>query len=79
MGPAAPARVREAPPTRRSTEVSVRFDAVENGTRTVEHWGRDAIPQDHAACHGFPLRAFQPRLAAWWQARLRSLGALTNN
>ncbi len=43
-------------PAGRSTEVSVRFDAVEQGTRvTVEHFGWDAIPQDHAARHGFPL------------------------
>jgi uncharacterized protein YndB with AHSA1/START domain len=63
-------------PAGRSTEVSVRFDAVEQGTRvTVEHSGWDAIPQDHAARHGFPLGAFQQRLAEWWQALLRSLGA----
>jgi uncharacterized protein YndB with AHSA1/START domain len=63
-------------PAGRSTEVSVRFDAVENGTRvTVEHFGWDAIPQDHAARHGFPLSPFQQRLAEWWQALLRSLAA----
>jgi uncharacterized protein YndB with AHSA1/START domain len=63
-------------PIDRSTQVSVRFDAVENGTRvTVEHVGWDAIPQDHAARHGFPLSAFQQRLAEWWQALLGSLGA----
>ena len=42
---------------------------------TVEHFGWDAIPQDNAARHGFPLSAFQQRLAEWWQALLRSLGA----
>jgi len=42
---------------------------------TVEHFGWDAIPQDHAARHGFPLNAFQQRLAEWWQALLRSLSA----
>jgi uncharacterized protein YndB with AHSA1/START domain len=63
-------------PADRSTEVSVRFDAVGNGTRvTVEHFGWDAIPQDHAARHGFPLSSFQQRLAEWWQALLRSLDA----
>jgi uncharacterized protein YndB with AHSA1/START domain len=61
-------------PADRSTEVSVRFDAVEQGTRvTVEHFGWDAIPQEHAARHGFPLTAFQQRLAEWWQVLLRSL------
>ena len=40
----------------------MRFDAVDTGTRvTVEHFGWDAIPQEHAARHGFPLDAFQQR------------------
>lgn len=58
-----------------STEVSVRFDAAGDGvTRvTVEHVGWDAIPREHAARHGFPLDAFQMRLAEWWQVLLRSL------
>lgn len=61
-------------PAGRSTEVSVRFDPVDNGTRvTVEHFGWDAIPEEHAARHGFPLTAFQQRLAEWWQVLLRSL------
>jgi uncharacterized protein YndB with AHSA1/START domain len=61
-------------PVGRSTEVSIRFDAVGDGTRvTVEHFGWDTIPQDHAARHGFPLSALQQRLAEWWQALLRSL------
>ena len=63
-------------PAGRSTEVSVRFDPVESGTRvTVEHFGWDAIPQDNAARHGFPLTALQQRLAEWWQVLLRSLDA----
>jgi uncharacterized protein YndB with AHSA1/START domain len=63
-------------PAGRSTEVSVRFDAVGHGTRvTVEHFGWDAVPQDHPARHGFPLRAFQQRFAEWWQALLSSLEA----
>lgn len=63
-------------PAGRSTEVSVRFEPVPDGTRvTVEHFGWDAIPQDHAARHGFPLSAFQQRLAEWWQALLHSLDA----
>ena len=61
-------------PHDRSTEVAVRFDAVDEGTRvTVEHFGWDAIPQEHAARHGFPLSAFQQRAAEWWQELLGSL------
>lgn len=59
-----------------STEVSVRFDPVDTGTRvTVEHFGWDTVPPEHAARHGFPLGAFQQRLAEWWQELLRSLVA----
>jgi uncharacterized protein YndB with AHSA1/START domain len=72
-------------PDGRSTEVSVRFDAVATATATgtgtgtgtrisVEHVGWDAIPQEHAARHGFPLSAFQTRVAEWWNTLLRSLG-----
>lgn len=63
-------------PDDRSTEVAVRFDPVDGGTRvTVEHVGWDAIPRDHAARQGFPLAAFQQREAEWWQRLLRSLAA----
>jgi uncharacterized protein YndB with AHSA1/START domain len=61
-------------PDDRSTEVAVRFDEVDTGTRvTVEHFGWDSIPQEHAARHGFPLDAFQQRTAEWWQELLGSL------
>lgn len=56
------------------TEVHVRFEPVDGGTRVVvEHFGWDAIPQEHAARHGFPLFIFQQRHAEWWQALLHSL------
>jgi uncharacterized protein YndB with AHSA1/START domain len=65
---------QESFPDDRSTEVSVRFDEVHDGTRvTVEHFGWDALPQEHAARHGFPLTDFQQRLAEWWQTLLGSL------
>lgn len=55
------------------TEVHVRFDALDEGTRvTVEHFGWDAIPRRHAARHGLPLGVFQLRHAQWWQALLGS-------
>jgi uncharacterized protein YndB with AHSA1/START domain len=64
----------ESFPPDRTTEVAVTFDEVDTGTRvTVEHFGWDAIPQEHAARHGFPLAPFQQRLAEWWQQLLRSL------
>jgi hypothetical protein len=56
------------------TELRVHFHPVDDATRvTVEHVGWDAIPQAHAARHGFPLRDFQQRLAEHWQ---RALGQL---
>jgi uncharacterized protein YndB with AHSA1/START domain len=56
------------------TEVHVRFEPIGDETRvTVEHFGWDAIPREHAARHGFPLDAFQLRLGEWWQQLLRSL------
>jgi len=63
------------------TELHVRFDEVDDDpagsatqTRvTVEHFGWDSIPPEHAARHGFPLATFQLRFAEWWQALLRSL------
>jgi hypothetical protein len=53
------------------TELHVRFDRVGDQTRiTVEHFGWDMIPTDHAARHGFPLATFQMRFAEWWQRML---------
>lgn len=56
------------------TELHVRFDPVGVGTRvTVEHYGWDGIPIDHAARHGFELTLFQRRFAEWFQALLVGL------
>lgn len=58
------------------TEVDVRFEAVGAQTRvTVEHRGWDAIPQDHAARHTFPLATFQMRLAERWRVALSAMAA----
>jgi uncharacterized protein YndB with AHSA1/START domain len=60
------------------TEVHVRFEPVDGFTRVVvEHLGWDAIPQEHAARHGFPLFPFQQRLADWWRDLLDSLDSHT--
>lgn len=57
-----------------STTLEVRFEAVGDDTRvTVEHRDWDAIPQQHAARHGFELMLFQRRLVEHWQALLASL------
>ncbi len=59
------------------TEVRVRFDPAGAETRiTVEHLGWDAIPREHASRHGFPLHAFQARLAEWWRELLGELDAV---
>jgi uncharacterized protein YndB with AHSA1/START domain len=56
------------------TELHVRFEPAGEQTRvTVEHFGWDTIPSEHAARHGFALAVFQLRFAEWWQALLRSL------
>lgn len=56
------------------TELHVRFDAVDAGTRvTVEHFGWEGIPIEHAARHGFELGLFQRRFAEWVQAWLTGL------
>ncbi len=56
-----------------TTEVHVHFEPVGRETRvTVEHFGWDTIPREHAARHGFPLEVTQRRLAEWWQTLLRS-------
>jgi hypothetical protein len=59
-----------------ATEVDVRFEAVGAETRvTVEHRGWDAIPQKHAARHGFELMLFQRRLGEFWRGLLRGIDA----
>ena len=63
------------------TELHVRFDDVDGDrgqTRvTVEHFGWDTIPAEHAARHGFPLATFQLRFAEWWRTLLEALAEET--
>lgn len=60
--------------TDQSTHVEVLFEPVGEETRvTVEHRGWDAVPQEHAARHGFPLNVFQMRQAEHWRALLGAL------
>jgi uncharacterized protein YndB with AHSA1/START domain len=69
------------------TELHVRFDEIHDDptggitqTRvTVEHFGWDRIPPEHAARHGFPLATFQLRFAQWWQTLLRELGSVARD
>ncbi len=61
------------------TEVRVHFEAVGDQTRvTVEHFGWDSIPEEHAARHGFPLGAFQQRVAEWWRGSLAAQRGLVD-
>jgi uncharacterized protein YndB with AHSA1/START domain len=55
-----------------STELHVTFEPTGPGqTRvTIEHYGWEAIPSDHATRHRFPLPTFQLRFAEWWRALL---------
>jgi uncharacterized protein YndB with AHSA1/START domain len=55
-----------------STELHVTFEPTEPGqTRvTIEHYGWDAIPADHATRHRLPLTTFQLRFAEWWRSLL---------
>ena len=59
-------------PPEQSTELHVGFEPAGPGeTRvSIEHYGWDALPAEHAARHGFPLPAFQLRFAEWWRALL---------
>ncbi len=60
------------------TTVEVRFEPVADETRvTIEHRGWDAIPQEHAARHGFPLAATQMRLSEHWRTLLAAMAART--
>lgn len=58
------------------TEVEVRFEAVERGTRvSVEHRGWAAFPPDHPVRHGLVGPAFTGMLGSWWADLLVALRA----
>ena len=61
----------------KDTELHVRFDGVDDDrgqTRvTVEHFGWDKFPAEHAARHGFPLATFQLHFGQWWRTLLEAL------
>jgi uncharacterized protein YndB with AHSA1/START domain len=62
------------------TEVEVRFEAMDEGTRvTVEHRGWDSVPAPHVARHGFPDQLFLMRHGEWWRALLAGLAARANS
>lgn len=62
------------------TEVEVRFEAVDEGTRvTVEHRGWDSVPAENVARHGFPDRIFLQRHGEWWRTLLSGLAARANS
>jgi hypothetical protein len=56
-----------------STEVEVRFEAVDAETRvSIEHRAWDTIPKDDPARHRFPEHATLQHVARWWRASLES-------
>jgi len=59
------------------TEVEVRFERAERGTRvTLEHRGWDRVPLDHASRHGAGAsNAFSSMIGLWWGDLLTSLRA----
>lgn len=56
------------------TEVEVRFEAVEGGTRvTLEHRGWDYIDADHPVRHGLRGPAFTSMIGLWWAELMTGL------
>jgi uncharacterized protein YndB with AHSA1/START domain len=57
-----------------STEVEVRFEAVDSGTLvTVQHRGWSALRPGHPARHGLEGAAFSRMMGLWWGDLLTSL------
>ena len=57
-----------------STSVEVTFEPVGAETRvTVEHFGWESVPSEHAAKHTFPSEIFLQRHADYWRTLLQSL------
>ncbi len=57
----------EGRPVGQQTEVEVRFEEVEQGTRvTVEHRGWDRVPLEDPARHGLDGAAFSSMMGTWW-------------
>lgn len=57
-----------------STEVDVRFEPVNGGTRvTVHHTGWDALPADHPVRHGHDNEAFTDMMGVWWADTLTAM------
>ncbi len=58
------------------TEVEVRFESVERGTRvSVEHYGFDELGADHGVWHGQGREAFIGSMGLWWGDQLVALRA----
>jgi uncharacterized protein YndB with AHSA1/START domain len=56
------------------TEVVVTFEPMGVETRvTVEHFGWESVPREHAAKHGFPSEIFLQRHAEYWRVLLQSM------
>ena len=66
---------RQATFTReQSTEVEVRFEAIDRETRvSIEHRAWDTIPKEHAARHRLPEHTTLTHVARWWRTSLDAL------
>jgi uncharacterized protein YndB with AHSA1/START domain len=65
------------------TKLHVRFDDIDGvhhqSRITIEHYGWDTIPAEHAARHGFALATFQLQFAQWWQTLLQAVAQVAPN
>ena len=58
------------------TQVEIRFEAVENGTRvTLEHLGWESIPVGNLSRHGWSGQAFAAMIGSRWGGLLTSFRA----
>ena len=72
-------RARDLKPEER-TEVEIRVESVEQGTRvTVHHRGWDAFADDHPVRHGLVGESFSSMMGLWWADLLTAVRARANS
>ena len=58
------------------TEVEVRVEPVEHGTRVTVHRGWDAFADDHPIRHGLVGDSFSNMMGLWWADLLTTIRAV---